>query len=80
MDVIPQKVLRNQVGEVLRRVEAGESFTVTVAGRPVAGLSPAHRRQWVTGSALARVWNGPAPRAVEADVAALDAAVIDPFA
>jgi len=35
VDSIPQKALRNQVGEVLRRVEAGETVTVTVAGRPV---------------------------------------------
>jgi len=37
VDSIPQKALRNQVGEVLRRVEAGETLTVTVTvgGRPV---------------------------------------------
>jgi prevent-host-death family protein len=29
---IPQKELRDNVGEVLRRAEAGEEFTVTVAG------------------------------------------------
>jgi prevent-host-death family protein len=27
---IPQKELRNHVGEVLRRAEAGERFTITV--------------------------------------------------
>ena len=34
--VIPQKELRNNVADVLRRAEAGEQFTITVAGRPVA--------------------------------------------
>ena len=34
--VIPQKELRNNVADVLRRAEAGEEFTITVAGRPVA--------------------------------------------
>jgi prevent-host-death family protein len=42
---IPQKELRNNVAEVLRRAEAGEEFTVTVAGRPVAQLGPAARRR-----------------------------------
>jgi prevent-host-death family protein len=38
--VIPQRELRNNVGAVLRRAEAGESFIVTVDGRPVAQLGP----------------------------------------
>jgi prevent-host-death family protein len=32
--------LRNNVSEVLRRVEAGEQLTVTVNGRPVARIMP----------------------------------------
>ncbi len=40
MPTIPQKELRNNVAEVLRRAEAGEAFTITVAGRPVAELGP----------------------------------------
>jgi prevent-host-death family protein len=32
--------LRNDVSGLLRRVEAGERFTVTVNGRPVAQLVP----------------------------------------
>lgn len=38
---IPQRELRNNVGAVLRAAEAGETFTVTVRGRPVARLVPA---------------------------------------
>ena len=37
---IPQRELRNQISEVLRRAEAGERFTITVGGRPVAELGP----------------------------------------
>jgi prevent-host-death family protein len=37
---IPQRDLRNKVGAILRRAEAGESFTITVRGRPVARLGP----------------------------------------
>jgi prevent-host-death family protein len=76
---IPQKELRNQVGEVLRRVEAGERLTVTVSGRPVAELSPVHRRRWVSGTALARVWRGPVPRDLEQDLERLEAGLTDPF-
>ena len=38
--VIPQRELRNDVGAVLRAAEAGQSFTITVRGRPVARLIP----------------------------------------
>lgn len=37
---IPQRELRNQISEVLRRAEHGEHFTITVGGRPVAELGP----------------------------------------
>jgi prevent-host-death family protein len=40
MTTIPQRELRNNVGEILRRAEQGERFTITVAGRPVAELGP----------------------------------------
>ncbi len=42
MSTISQRELRNDSGEVMRRVEAGESFTVTRRGVPVAMLVP-HR-------------------------------------
>jgi prevent-host-death family protein len=37
---IPQRELRNNVSEVLRRAEGGERLTITVDGRPVAELGP----------------------------------------
>lgn len=37
---IPQRELRNHHGRILDRIEAGESFTVTRDGRPVADLVP----------------------------------------
>lgn len=40
MPTIPQRDLRNNPGSVLRRAQAGETFTVTVNGRPVAQLGP----------------------------------------
>ncbi len=79
MATIPQKELRNQVGAVLRRVEAGETLTVTVAGREVAELSPVRRHRWVSGPSLARVWHGPTPHGLDDDLAGLTAEVIDPY-
>lgn len=40
---IGQRELRNDNAEIMRRVEAGERFTVTRHGRPVADLVP-HQR------------------------------------
>lgn len=77
--MIPQKELRNNVGEVLRRAEAGEEFTVTVAGRPVATLGPARPRRWVTGPALQAVWQTPAPRTLAGDLSDFPAQLADPF-
>ena len=79
MSNIAQRELRNQVSEVLRRVEAGETLTVTVAGRPVAELGPAHRRRWVSGAALAGIWRGEPPRGLSVDLERLPARVVDPF-
>ena len=35
-ETIPQRQLRNDSGEIMRRVEAGESFVITRNGKPVA--------------------------------------------
>lgn len=79
MTVIPQKELRNNVGDVLRRAEAGEEFTVTVAGRPVARLGPARPRQWVRGPALQQVWQTPAPQTLGEDLVGFPGGLRDPF-
>jgi prevent-host-death family protein len=80
MPTIPQKELRNNVSDVLRRAEAGEEFTITVAGRPVAQLGPTRRRRWVSGEDLARVWDTPAPATLADDVERFPADLADPFA
>jgi prevent-host-death family protein len=62
--------LRNHGGDVIDRVAAGEEFTVTRAGRPVAELRPL-RRQPLTAARLLERWArlGPVdPVALRADV------------
>ena len=76
---IPQKELRNNVGEVLRRAEAGEEFTITVAGRPVARLGPAAKRRWVGGPPLKAVFDTPAPETLAEDLGRFPASLADPF-
>jgi prevent-host-death family protein len=52
---IGQRELRNDSGAVMRRVEQGESFTITRNGRPVADLVPHARAEQVGGRTLAEV-------------------------
>jgi prevent-host-death family protein len=80
MATIPQKELRNNVGEVLRRAEKGEEITITVSGREVARLVPAGRRRWVGGADLSAIWRTPPPRTLKDDLQRLPAALEDPFA
>jgi prevent-host-death family protein len=80
VETIPQKELRNNVGEVLRRAEAGEQFVITVSGRPVAELGPAARRSWVSGSPLKAVFETPPPQTMSEDLERFPAGIVDPFA
>lgn len=77
---IPQKELRNNVAEVLRRAEAGEELTITVSGRPVASLGPAKGRRWVPSSQLAELWGAPADPTLEADLEKIGGELRDPWA
>ena len=79
MATIPQKELRNKVGEVLRRAEAGEEITITVSGRPVAHLGPARTRQWVPSAQLSELWNAPADPTLERDLEQLGGELMDPW-
>ena len=79
MPSIPQKELRNNVGEILRRAEAGEELTITVAGRPVAQLGPLRRDHWVAGSRLAGLWDLPPDRTLEKDLEFIGGEMVDPW-
>ncbi len=53
---IPQRELRNNIGEVLREVEAGARIRVTVRGRAVADLVPVEPRQtWAPWESVERL-------------------------
>jgi prevent-host-death family protein len=76
---IPQKELRNNIGEVLRRAETGELFTITVAGRPVAELGPVAKRRGVSAAALKAVAKTPAPETMAEDLHRFPGSLRDPF-
>lgn len=80
MATVPQKELRNNVGEVLRRAESGEEITITVSGRAVARLGPAHTRQWVPPAQLADLWRAPADPTLDEDLGGLEGEAVDPWA
>ncbi len=68
------------MGEVLRRAEGGEEFTITVAGRPVAKLGPATKRQWVPAPALDAIFETPSPQSLAKDLERFPVGLMDPFA
>jgi prevent-host-death family protein len=76
MAVVNVRELRNHGGDVLDRVEAGETITIVRGGKPVAELSPLPRRGVDAATLLERWRHLPHvdPVAVRADIDA----VIDP--
>jgi prevent-host-death family protein len=77
---IPQKELRNNVGDVLRRAETGERFTITVSGRPVAQLGPVRARAWVAAGNLTDLWELPADHQLAEDLEGFGGSLRDPWA
>ncbi len=51
--------LHQNASEVLREVEAGDTATVTVAGRPVAKIVPIRDDNWVTWDRANSVFSTP---------------------
>lgn len=44
---LTQRELRNDSGEIMRALDAGEGFVVTRSGVPVGELTPVRRRRFV---------------------------------
>lgn len=58
---ITQRELRNDSGEIMRRLDQGESFIVTRNGVPVGELAPLRRHRFVPADAAVSVFrNAPA--------------------
>jgi prevent-host-death family protein len=58
---ITQRELRNHSGEIMRRLDHGETFIVTRNGTPVGELTPMRRHRFVpTDAVVAMFRNAPA--------------------
>ncbi len=53
---ITQRELRNDSGEIMRRLDRGETFIVTRNGVPVGELTPLRRHRFVTADAAVAVF------------------------
>lgn len=80
MESVGLRELRQEASELVRRVEAGEEFTITVAGRPSARLVAAGPTPWRRFEAVAELFDGPSDPAWGDDRDRVDHAVRDPFA
>ena len=72
--------LRQHASELVRRVEAGEEVTITVAGRPSARLVAADRRSWRQWDEIAELYRGPEDVRWERDRDRIDRQLRDPWA
>ncbi len=72
--------LRQHASDLVRRVEQGESITVTVSGRPAARLVPVVPASWRDARDLSALYAGGTPDPSWADDREqVDAALQDPF-
>ncbi len=58
---LTQRQLRNDSGEIMRALDAGESFVVTRNGVPVGELKPLQRRRFVARDAVVEAFARAAP-------------------
>jgi prevent-host-death family protein len=79
MSEVGLREMRQNASELVRRAQAGEQVTITVAGRPAAVLGPVNPRTWRQWADLADIFATPgdADWASERDL--LDHALSDPW-
>lgn len=58
---ITQRELRNESGEIMRRLDAGETFVVTRRGVPVGELIPVRRRRFASREQVVSMFGSAAP-------------------
>lgn len=72
--------LRQHASDLVRRVQQGESLTVTVSGRPAARLVPVAPASWRDARELSSLYEGGIDDTQwRSDRERLDAALQDPF-
>lgn len=82
MGTVGVRELKQNASQVLARVEDGETFTVTVAGREVAQLIPTGRPSWIPADHMMAVYDVPVDAGFWEDISAArdDSIQVDPWA
>jgi len=71
--------MRQNASDLVRRAEAGEQVTITVAGRPAAVLGPVSPRAWRRWDDVADIFTGPTDPDWTSDRDLLDNSLVDPW-
>jgi prevent-host-death family protein len=79
MGEVGLREMRQNASELVRRAEAGEQVTITVAGRPAAVLGPVSPRAWRRWDDIADIFTRPADPDWDGDRELVDDSVIDPW-
>ena len=72
--------MRQNASELVRRAEAGEHVTITVAGRPAAVLGPVSSRTWRHWGDIREAFAQPVDDDWAGDRDLVDGALTDPWA
>ncbi|MCM4080825.1 type II toxin-antitoxin system Phd/YefM family antitoxin [Paractinoplanes hotanensis] len=80
MHEVGLREMRQNASDLVRRAQAGERVTITVAGRPAAVLGPVSPRTWREWDDLAGVFDQPTDPRWADDRDLLDDTVTDPWA
>jgi prevent-host-death family protein len=79
MNEVGLREMRQSASELVRRAEAGERLTITVAGRPAAVLGPINSRTWRQWEDVAPVFETPADPGGGETRDLIDGSVVDPW-
>jgi prevent-host-death family protein len=80
MSEVGLREMRQNASDLVRRAQAGEQLTITVAGRPAAVLGPVSPRAWRHWNDLADIFTSTIDSDWEGDRDLLDDSLADPWA
>ena len=79
MGEIGLREMRQHASDLVRRAQAGEQVTITVAGRPAAVLGPVSPRTWRRWDDIAGIFAQSTDPAWADDSDLVDNALVDPW-
>ncbi len=79
MHEVGLREMRQNASDLVRRAQAGEHVTITVAGRPAAVLGPVSPRAWRRWDELADIFAVPVDADWVRDRDLIDDSLIDPW-